>query len=282
MIASSTNLMLNKEKYNQSKTKEIVFSNSKLTNITKQTMNANPNELIDKLSNEIDILRKYDNNDKTIKEAPSINKTISSSIGKSNSKNNNSIYRKQNTMKTNSDIRDKSPSTISRMKTFSSNNKKDSKLNTINDYDSMNRELEELNNNGNNNKVLEIKGENGKNDFALNILRNDMKDLVSVISKLSLRVENLEFENKQIKEENKNLYELINMNLAKNNNINQAPKDTSRTNNNEVIFYVFIRLKFLATKLHLMRTKMTIKIILPKAKLILIQIEIEITQEVLL
>ena len=85
----------------------------------------------------------------------------------------------------------------------------------MNDYDSINKDLDEINRNAGSSPyrgtVRESAESRDKDNREIKELRNDMKELLSTVKREVNRVENLEYENKQIKEENKNLFDFKNL-----------------------------------------------------------------------
>lgn len=233
MISSSSNLMISKEKYNHSRSSDKNSNNIKIMDtLTKLASEQNSLEMMDKSNNELEIPKRSREQNKTsvYKEAGNVTKTISSNNSKCNniSKTNSKKQREEKNKSVLSEKRDKSPV----KNNTNIYTKKENKLNTINDYDTINKELDELkSNNMSSIYMVQKTMSDGASNKEIIELKNDIKDLINSMNRLTLRVENLEFENKQLKEENKNLYELINQNICKTNTSNLTPIEVFKQNN---------------------------------------------------
>ncbi len=235
--------MISKEKYNQSRTIDKNSSNIKiLDNLTKIASEQNSLEMIDKSNSELEIPKRNLEQTKSSvnKEANNVTKTLSSnnSKGNLNTKPNSKKAREEKNKSVLSEKRGKSPVKNNKTKAMSPkamsnlSTRKENKLNTINDYDTINKELDELKSNNMSSIYMVQKTlSDGENSKELIEMKNDIKEILSTITRLTLRVENLEFENKQLKEENKNLYDLINQNNTKTNSSNLTPIEAFKQNN---------------------------------------------------
>ena len=135
-----------------------------------------------------------------------------------------------------SENRSKSPSTTVRKIEKQPAESKKEKLSTMNDYDSINKDLDEINRNAGSSPyrgtVRESAESRDKDNREIKELRNDMKELLSTVKREVNRVENLEYENKQIKEENKNLFDFKNLPINHNfsNNFSRKEQNYNMSN----------------------------------------------------
>ena len=243
MIENSSNLMISKEKYNKSKTSEKLFLNQKPSSSSKDITVKGPSEWIDKLSRDIDNISKDAIKIEQYKDKEAVNtKTLSGNNSKLNlaTKTTNSVPTKRNSVEKNKKtnqikiVKNKSPN-LKKNESLTKPKKNETTINSMtnnNNYETISKELEA----GLKSKGSIIDNFYNEETFKSNQeIKNDVNEIYNLVRKLTLRVESLEFENKQLKEENKNFYQLISLNLKQNSNDSNFDNDNKPSNNHNNI-----------------------------------------------